>query len=148
MEEITMNEFNKENIIVFLDLVQRTIIGEELPEESNDVTLVVRNPVVVNIMPQYDRNTNQQTGQMALQLLPLFFKEFLAEKDESVVYRYPKNMITTIEKFKSGFDFRLYQQYQQITWPSRIITPAGMGQITPPSKSDGNSLVVNLFPNE
>jgi hypothetical protein len=50
---------------------------------------------------------------MALQLLPVFFREFLGDKSAAVIYTYPKSSITLIS-FDGGFDFRLYGQYDHI----------------------------------
>ena len=95
-------------LITFLDSAQRTIIAEE--KESTDTSVSVSNPVVVNIVPQQD------TGQMALQLLPVYFREFQADKSGSTVFTYNKDNITPIE-VEGGFDFRLNAQYEQIFNP-------------------------------
>lgn len=98
------------NLVTFLDAAQRTIIGEgvdSLPGELN-----VKNPVVVNIIPQYGEN-GQPNGQMALQLLPVYFREFQGEKKNPAIFTYQKSQITLIN-FDGGFDFRLYGQYEHI----------------------------------
>ena len=61
-------------LVVFLDTIGRTVLGERVDEKTTDIVLTIKNPAVVQVMP------NQQTGQLALQILPLFFKEFLAEE--------------------------------------------------------------------
>ena len=48
---------------------------------------------------------------MALQLLPIFFKEFLGDKNTDVKYTYLKSTTVRIT-FESGFDFKLYAQYE------------------------------------
>lgn len=96
----------KTNLAVFFDSVGRTIIGEKVESESNDQTLTIKNPAVVHIAP------NQQTGQLTLQILPLFFKEFLADKNASTVWKYHRNMITEAQEI--AFDFKLQAQYQQL----------------------------------
>jgi len=102
---------SNKNLVTFLDAAQRTIIAEMVSE--NESVLEVKNPVVVNIIPQYDERTNQPTGQMALQLLPVYFREFQGEKKNPTLFKYPKSMITQIN-FDGGFDFRLYGQYDNI----------------------------------
>jgi len=75
------------NLVSFLDAAQRTIISELVAEDADK--LVVKNPVVVNIVPQTtqemikDENgilkpTGREipSGQMALQLIPVYFREF------------------------------------------------------------------------
>jgi hypothetical protein len=134
---------NKIELVTFLDSFQRTVIGEPVEAKSTPEVLVVKNPVVVNVIPQVDQRTGQPTGQMALQLLPLFFKEFQGDKSEPVYLNYNRNLITAIT-FDGGFDWRLYGQYQTIFIPpsQRIVTPGGAGQVTPAA---ANSPVVNLF---
>jgi hypothetical protein len=129
-------------LVTFLDSFQRTVIGELIENEDKSV-LSVKNPVVVNVIPQIDQVTGQPSGQMALQLLPLFFREFLGDKTEPVVLNYNKSLITPI-KFNGGFDWRLYGQYQTIFTPpsQQIATPRSAGQPTPASKDN----VIKLFP--
>jgi hypothetical protein len=98
---------NTENkIAVFFDAVGRTILGEKLEDKTTKEVLTIKNPAVVHIMP------NQQTGQLQLQILPLFFKEFLADKDTGTVWSYNRNNIT--EAVDVTFDFKLEAQYRQI----------------------------------
>lgn len=76
----------KIELIVLLDSVSRTIAGVKVSE--NDETITVKNPVIVSAMP------NQQ-GQMSLQLIPVFFREILEDKNQDCVFDYAKNAITT-----------------------------------------------------
>jgi hypothetical protein len=101
------------NLVSFLDAAQRTIIGEQL--DDNGVEITIKNPVVVNIVPQYDER-GAPTGQMALQLLPVYFREFQGEKKNPAIFKYPKALTTQIS-FEGGFDFRLYGQYEHIFNP-------------------------------
>jgi hypothetical protein len=94
------------NLIVFFDTVGRTIIGEKNNEQTTDKNLVVKNPAVVHISP------NQSTGQLTLQILPLFFKEFLADKSGSTCWSYKRDFIT--EATDVTLDFKLQAQYQQL----------------------------------
>lgn len=118
-----------DNIIVFLDLVGRTLFAEEVPERSNEDILVVKNPVVVNI--------NGLEGKMSLQLLPVFFKEFLADKDDDMVFNYNKRSITMADK--ATFDHKLYNNYRQMF--SNIVLP-------PTPSGDPAKKVINLFDDE
>ena len=130
------------NLVSFLDAVQRTIIGELVVEAVDSEFLVVKNPVVVNIIEQTRPQMRQimrpqlnpqgqptgrmeptgqmeptgmsePTGQMALQLLPVYFREFQGEKKNPAIFKYRKSQITSID-FEGGFDFRLYGQYEHI----------------------------------
>ena len=112
---------NEKNIVAFLDSINRLMFAEEV-SSANDV-LKVRNPVVINIVPQADPRTGQPTGQMALQLIPVFFKEFLADKSSDVIFNYNKSVITVIDPLV--FDFKLHAQYHQLfaTTPTSPVTP-------------------------
>lgn len=123
---------NTENkIVVFFDTVGRTILGERLEDKTTDKVLAIKNPAVVHIMP------NQQTGQLQLQILPLFFKEFLADKDTGTVWNYNRANIT--EAVDVVFDFKLEGQYRQIFNPQPMPSPV-------PQQPQGNSGdVIKLF---
>jgi hypothetical protein len=120
---------NTENkTVVFFDTVGRTILGEKIEAETTDKVLAIKNPAVVHIMP------NQQTGQLQLQILPLFFKEFLAEKDAGTTWKYNRENIT--EAVDVTFDFKLEAQYRQIF----ANTPAPA-----PQQSQGPAETIKLF---
>jgi hypothetical protein len=120
---------NTENkIVVFFDAVGRTILGERLEDKTTDKVLSIKNPAVVHIMP------NQQTGQLQLQILPLFFKEFLADKDTGTVWNYSRVNIT--EAVDVAFDFKLEAQYRQIF---------AAGPAPAPQQPQGSPEVIKLF---
>jgi len=121
-----MSEQNK--IVVFLDSVGRTVLGEKIETETNEKTLAIKNPAVVHILP------NQQTGQLQLQILPLFFKEFLADKDTGTTWKYNRCSIT--EAIDVMFDFKLEAQYRQIF--ANVPVPA-------PQQPQGKPEVIKLF---
>ena len=122
------------NIVTFLDAVGRTIVGTSIAEQSNDVILAVQNPVVLHVVPQ------DQSGRMSVQLLPIFFREFLADKTADVTFLYKKDTIT--ETSIDAFDFRLQAQYSQMFNKSNIFVPPAAGEVTP---ATGGSSVINLF---
>jgi len=107
---------NTPQLKTFLDAIGRTIIGEAIESESNQNTLAIKNPALIHIVP------NTSTGQIQLQILPLFFREFLADKDEGTVWYY--NRATITESAEINYDFKLPAQYAQIFNPSpSIIVP-------------------------
>jgi hypothetical protein len=120
---------NTENkIVVFFDSVGRTILGEKLEDKTTNEVLTIKNPAVVHIMP------NQQTGQLQLQILPLFFKEFLADKDTGTIWKYNRSNIT--EAVDVTFDFKLEAQYRQIF---------AAGPAPAPQQPQGSPEVIKLF---
>jgi len=119
-------------LVTFLDTIGRTIIGEEA-EVQKEGFLVVKNPVIVHIVP------NPQTNQMTLQLFPAFFKEFQADKDEDTVWFYKKDNI--VESNNVTLDFKLQAQYTNMF--SKIILPDNT--ITTPNNANAQGNVVKLF---
>lgn len=120
-----------ENLVAFLDQVGRTIFGEKVTDPdvlgariNNKNILVIKNPVVVHI-------SQKPTGEMALQLLPIFFKEFLENKDEDVNFTYNLDSITLIDVV--NFDSKLHANYRgmfsNIVVPDDSTIPSGKGVI-------------------
>jgi len=94
-------------LVVFLDAIGRTILGEKV-KTTNEV-LSIKNPSVVSITP------NAQTGQITLQLLPVFFREFLADPTESTVWDFKHSNIHICNDVV--LDFKFIAQYQQLFNP-------------------------------
>lgn len=122
---------SKKDMIVFFDTIGRTIIAEKDSETATH--LKVKNPVIVHIVP------NQQTGQMALQLFPAFFKEFQADKNEDTLWTYPKDLIVPSDHI--ALDFRLLSQYESMF--SNIVIPNN--NIVAPNGGAQNENVIKLF---
>lgn len=121
----------KNKLVVFFDSVGRTVLGEQNEDKTNDKILSVKNPAVIHITP------NPQTGQLTLQILPLFFKEFLAEKSASTFWEYKRELITEAQDLV--FDFKLQAQYQQLF--GAALAPA-------PAQPQGSPDVIKLFDEE
>lgn len=95
------------NLTVFLDSIGRTIIGTLRSED--ETTLTIENPALVHIQ------ASPQNGQLQLQLLPLFFKEFQSNKTAPTVWNYKKNSITTADPIEFHSQFQM--QYTQLFSP-------------------------------
>lgn len=127
---------NKNTVIAILDSVGRTIIGEVNHDKTNDKVLGIKNPVVLHIVPQ------DQSGRMSVQLLPLFFREFLADKSGDVTFEYKKENITEVSV--DALDFRLQAQYSQLFNKNNVFVPPQASSPQAPVAGQGNS-VINLF---
>jgi hypothetical protein len=130
-------ETQKNQLVVILDPIGRTILGEKVccDESCSDNVLKLKNPVVLHIVPA----DNQ--GKMSVQLLPLFFREFLADKAGDVVFTYPKDKVVTSDI--DALDFRLQGQYAQMFNPQNQFVGS---QEAPASPNTGESpTVVSLF---
>lgn len=119
------------NLTTILDTVGRTILGEIVADKTNDTTLALKNPVVLNVVPQ------DQSGRMSVQLLPIFFREFLPDKTGDVTFLYKKSNIT--ETDIEAIDFRLNAQYSQMFNKSNVFVPPAA------ASGETSSSVINLF---
>ena len=94
------------NLRVIVDAAGRTIVGEH-EKETND-QLVLKNPATLFIQP------NQATGQLAVQLIPFFFREFVGEANRAtgLAWTFAKSSISYTDEFK--IDPRLFDQYEKM----------------------------------
>ena len=117
---------------VFLDSVGRTIIGEEV--KSNESSKIkIKDPVFVNIVP------DSQSGRISLQLLPLFFREFLADPTETITWTWSRSNI--VEADDIHLDFKVLAQYQQIFAAAKQMQVQQPQQAAPPTQQN----IVKLF---
>ena len=141
-----MTDEKQKDLVVFLDAIGRTIIAERYSESETSVS--VKNPAVVNIVPQQavDPNTGQQVQRMALQLFPLFFREFLADKEEAVKFKYNKNNITMSDGDIS-LDFKVGIQYEQLFSNVGVVatTPAAPQAAPAPQVEPTDTPKIELF---
>ena len=94
---------------VFIDNAGRCLFGEVASE--TDSSLEVKNPVMITVQ-------QQQNGQMAVQLFPLFFAEFVEPSEENKRYNfftYSKSTIALGSNFK--IEPRIVDQYIKIVNP-------------------------------
>ena len=89
---------------VFLDSIGRTVIGKIVSE--TDSILTVENPALVAVQ------ANPQTNQLQLQILPLFFKEFLSDQTQSTTWEFRKCSITRSGTLELNAQFTA--QYNQM----------------------------------
>ena len=94
-------------LTVFLDSIGRTIIGKAVNQDEFSIS--IENPALVHIQ------ANPQTNQLQLQILPLFFKEFQADKNQPTVWNYKKSNITLSEEIVFASQFTA--QYEQLFQP-------------------------------
>jgi hypothetical protein len=122
------NSETKPSLIIFLDSIGRLILGEKV-DSTDDKNFNVKNPVVIMI-------NGDQTGKMSVQLFPLFFREFLADKSSEVILHYKKDTITlsNIETL----DFRLQTQYTQMFNNNNAY-------VAPQPQQQDQGGVINLF---
>lgn len=127
----TENTTNK-NLVVILDTIGRTVLGETA--DSPKGSFSIKNPVILHIVPA------DNSGKMSVQLLPLFFREFLADKSGDVVFTYDASRVTKTDI--DALDFRLQAQYAQ------MFNPANNFVVGEPSEAPSGDSVVKLFDEE
>ena len=100
----------------FIDNAGRSIFGSIAAESDTEIT--VENPVMITVQQQ------QQNGQMAVQLFPLFFAEFVnpSEGDKrDTNFVYSKSSIAVGTNF--SVDPRIIEQYEKIVNPVLVEQP-------------------------
>lgn len=92
------------SLVKFIDSIGRTILGEQVA--LSDSTLKVKNPVMVNVMQQPD-------GQLQVQLIPLFFAEFIdpSSRSQGSTWCYSLSNVVLGEV---NLDGKLEDQYNRI----------------------------------
>lgn len=97
-------------LVTFIDSIGRTILG--VNEQVTDTVLQVKNPAMINV-------AQAQNGQLQVQLIPLFFSEFIEEskRSEGSVWSFNLDQITVgaVE-----IDARLSEQYVRISTPQLV----------------------------
>lgn len=100
---------------VLIDSVGRTIVG---PMKQTKTSIEVENPAIVNI------EVRQDTGQIAVQLIPYIFREFVdtSLRSETVTWSFPKDTVVTSPDLK--VDPALQKQYENVfKQPGGQLTP-------------------------
>lgn len=94
------------NLKVLVDHVGRTIIGDLVEDTAEEY--VLKNAATIYVQPN-------ESGQLQVQTIPLFFKEFLTldGRETGVTFRFKKNSIidTTAAEV---LDTKLVNQYTKI----------------------------------
>jgi len=103
------------NYTTFIDNAGRSIFGINSSETKTSIT--VENPVMIHV-------AQQENGQMAVQLFPIFFAEFVQpgeNESRKNYFTYTKSSVALGEGF--NVDARIAEQYERIVNPTLV--PAG-----------------------
>jgi len=114
------------DINVFINHVGQTILAENVEEDKN--VLKVKNPAILHVVPN-------QTGQLQVQLIPLFFREFIdnSDRNNGAVFNFNKSSVVTSE---IKLEPKIKEQYERIFAP---VAPSA-------TKNEGKgSPVIKLF---
>ena len=118
-----MSDSNKK-LVVILDALGRTIVGKD--GGQTDTKLSLENPCIIHVQP------NPQNNQLQLQLIPVFFKEFLSDFSVATVWTYDKSSIAISDEL--NFAPQFHGQYEN------------MWRVAPPPSAEPQ--VVKLFDDE
>lgn len=111
----------------FLDPIGRTIIGEENTELSCEKFLVITNPGIVDVQATANK-------QLTVQIVPLYFREFISEKNKLNGTNWRYNRLSIVESLDIENDPRLNSQYISIFKPNQPTTPQTVKLFDEPSK--------------
>lgn len=115
------------DITVFINHVGQTILAEPVSDKGD--TFKVKNPAILHVTPN-------QSGQLQVQLIPLFFREFIepSKRTDGAVFAFNKANVVTSEV---ELEPKIREQYQ------RIFSAAPVAAET--NKSGKGSPVIKLF---
>jgi hypothetical protein len=126
-------ETKKQQMVTFIDGVGRTYLATLNPETTNDKILGVKNPVILHVTDE-----NQK---MQVRLIPLIFREFLADRSQDSEVEFPRNMVAMTNI--TEYDFRLQSQYDQMFNKNNAFVPPQPAAPQPQKQEEPK--VVNLF---
>jgi hypothetical protein len=113
-------------IVTFIDQIGRTIIGELVKEaptgdKAGDNEFIVKNPAIIHVQPT-------QQGQLNVQTIPLYFRDFVSDKnkEEGTFWKY--NYSTVVLGLNIENDPRLVDQYEKIFIAPPVIQPVNAPQ--------------------
>jgi hypothetical protein len=108
---------NSKEIITFVDHIGRTLIGEKVEDTDGGKAVVVKNPAIIHVQP-----TPQ--GQLNVQTIPLYFREFVGEKNkkEGTIWKFFYDSIVLGINVEN--DTRLLEQYDRLFSDAPAAAPA------------------------
>jgi hypothetical protein len=92
-------------IITFIDHIGRTLLAEHV--ESTADHLVVKNPAIIHVQPT-------QQGQLNVQTIPLYFREFVSDKNKTSGTTWKFNLNSIVQGVDIENDSRLLEQYNRL----------------------------------
>jgi hypothetical protein len=103
--------------ITFIDHIGRTVLAEFIGD-NGDGTFTVKNPAIIHVQPT-------QSGQLNVQTIPLYFREFVGDKSKAEGTSWKYNYASVVVGIDIDNDPRLVEQYNRLfsEQPS-IVTPS------------------------
>lgn len=125
--------------VIFVDNIGRTIVGAENTKKSTKTQLAVDDPAIVFVQP------NAESGQIQVQVIPLFFKELMSEKnrDGHVTWHFHRSNLVTSSNLE--VDEKLETQYERVVTAGPETPP---GIVVDKKAESKDPEVVKLFDDE
>lgn len=101
------------NITTFVDHIGRTLLGELVEETATHLT--VKNPAIIHVQPT-------QSGQLNVQTIPLYFREFISDKNKNAGTSWKFNKANIVVGIDIENDDRLVDQYKRLFAPAPVAT--------------------------
>jgi len=98
---------NPDQIIVYLDSIQRTIVATFVSQDDSSVTIT--KPAILNVAPTQEKK-------LQVQLYPLMFREFFKDRDAFPTWTLSKTQITLASNLE--LEPNLIGQYTEMFKPS------------------------------
>lgn len=92
------------DIKVYVNHVGQTLLAEEVGTKDNTISL--KNPAILHVVPN-------QTGQLQVQLIPYFFREFLDQsvRNNGITFSFDK---TTLVSSDAVLEEKIKDQYTRL----------------------------------
>jgi hypothetical protein len=127
-----MSNQTNNNLVVIVDNVGRTILGKQKSLDERGLTL--ENAAVL-----YVASDEESKSRLTVQMVPLFFREFLANKESVVTAHYNPGQFVLLGI--EAFDSRMLTQYTQTF--ARVVPTPNIPVNPEPQTQEAN--IVNLF---
>jgi len=106
---------NKNNLVTIVDQIGRVLLGKVVKSDNN--TLTLNNPAIIHI------GQNPQTGQIQVQTIPYFFKEFIDASQQEKGSNFTFKRANIVEG-EVELDERLKTQYERLFSAAPVVAPA------------------------
>jgi hypothetical protein len=110
------------NLITFIDHIGRTIIGESAGDVDSGASFLVKNPAIIHVQPT-------QTGQLNVQTIPLYFREFVGDKSKENGTTWKYHYANVVFGVDVDNDPRLTDQYSKLFVAPIAATPSSDPQV-------------------
>jgi len=97
----------QEQIITFVDHIGRTLVGVFKGNTEDGNSFHVKNPAIIHVQPT-------QNGQLNVQTIPLYFREFVSQKNKAEGTLWKFHYSSVVLGVNVENDSRLIEQYSKL----------------------------------